>query len=147
MKKEYAWFMELKNSATGLGWDDAKQTVDCPPSWWNEHLAKCHDRKGKLKCNHVKFRKGGPTFLDDLHFLFEKVYVSGATASCLEEISSSKSSDDNMAEVQPEDVKLAALKKSKTGKKKRKGSSTATEENGYPHMSPWIYISEYPRCS
>ena len=39
MKKEYTWFMELKNSATGLGWNEAKQIVDCSKEWWNEHLA------------------------------------------------------------------------------------------------------------
>jgi hypothetical protein len=30
--------MELKNAATGLGWNDEKQTVDCSKEWWNEHL-------------------------------------------------------------------------------------------------------------
>ena len=39
MKKEYTWFMEFKNYATGLGWDEAKQTVDCSKEWWDEHLA------------------------------------------------------------------------------------------------------------
>ena len=39
LKKEYVWFMELKNYATGLGWDAAKGTVDCPQDWWDEHLA------------------------------------------------------------------------------------------------------------
>jgi hypothetical protein len=29
MKKEYTWFMKLKNTATGLGWNEAKQTVEC----------------------------------------------------------------------------------------------------------------------
>ena len=38
MKKEYTWFMELKNSATGLGWNEAKQTVDCSNEWWDEPL-------------------------------------------------------------------------------------------------------------
>lgn len=31
--------MEFNNCATGLGWDDAKQTIDCSEEWWNEHLA------------------------------------------------------------------------------------------------------------
>jgi hypothetical protein len=31
--------MELKNAATGLGWDDANQTVACSDTWWDEHLA------------------------------------------------------------------------------------------------------------
>ena len=39
MKKEFTWFMEFKNYATGLGWDEAKQTVVCSEEWWAEHLA------------------------------------------------------------------------------------------------------------
>jgi hypothetical protein len=39
MKKKYTWFMELKNSATRLGWNEAKQTVECSKEWWDEHLA------------------------------------------------------------------------------------------------------------
>lgn len=39
LKKEYVTFMEFKNCATGLGWDEAKQTVDCSDEWWDEHLA------------------------------------------------------------------------------------------------------------
>jgi hypothetical protein len=31
--------MELKNSATGLGWNEMRQTVDCDDKWWEEHLA------------------------------------------------------------------------------------------------------------
>ena len=38
MKKDYTIFMELKIAASGLGWDDAKQTVDCSATWWDEHL-------------------------------------------------------------------------------------------------------------
>jgi hypothetical protein len=30
--------MEFKNLATGLGWDEAKQTVVCSQEWWDEHL-------------------------------------------------------------------------------------------------------------
>ena len=32
-------FMEFKNFATGLGWDEENKTVDCPKEWWDEHLA------------------------------------------------------------------------------------------------------------
>jgi hypothetical protein len=39
MKKEYNWFMEFKNLATGLGWNETKQIVDAPKEWWDEHLA------------------------------------------------------------------------------------------------------------
>jgi hypothetical protein len=160
MKKEYTWFMEFKNYATGLGWDEAKQTVDCSKEWWDEHLAvriklpllsiyfpcfisyelltffilfqRCNNPGKGIKCNHVRFRKQGPKHLDDLHILFDKVHVSGATASCPGDISSDESSDDDVVEVQKTvdnvDVKLAALKKSKLGKRKRKDCSTATEE-------------------
>ncbi|KAL5681617.1 hypothetical protein ACJX0J_008002, partial [Zea mays] len=38
--------------------------------------------------------------LDDLHILFDKVHVSGATASCPGDISSDESSDDDVVEVQ-----------------------------------------------
>ena len=39
LKRNYTIFMELKNSATGLGWNDIRQTVDCDDKWWEEHLA------------------------------------------------------------------------------------------------------------
>ncbi|KAG2641902.1 hypothetical protein PVAP13_2KG218758 [Panicum virgatum] len=75
MKKEYTWFMELKNSAISLGWNEAKQTVDFSKEWWDEHLDK------GIKCNYVRFGKQGPKNLDDLHILFDKFHVSGATAT------------------------------------------------------------------
>ena len=34
LKRNYTIFMELKNSATGLGWNDIRQTVDCDDKWW-----------------------------------------------------------------------------------------------------------------
>jgi hypothetical protein len=39
LKKDYTFFVEFKNLATGLGWDEAKQTVECSDEWWDEHLA------------------------------------------------------------------------------------------------------------
>jgi hypothetical protein len=39
LKKDYTFFMEFKNLATGLEWDEGKQTVNCSDEWWNEHLA------------------------------------------------------------------------------------------------------------
>jgi hypothetical protein len=32
-------FMELKNTATGLGWNEEKQIVDALNEWCEEHLA------------------------------------------------------------------------------------------------------------
>ena len=64
--------------------------------------------------------------------LFDKIHVSGASASCLGDISSDDSSDEDVGEIQKpphnDDVKLDALKKLKPEKKKRKESSTATDE-------------------
>ena len=92
----------------------------------------CNNQEKGIKCNHLRFKKQGPKNLGDLHMLFDKVHVSGATTSCPGDISSDESSDEDVAEVQktPEndDVKLATLKRAKAGKKKRKGSSSATEE-------------------
>ena len=80
----------------------------------------------------MRFRKQGPKHLDDLHLLFDKIHVSGASASYPGDISSDESSDDDASEVQKtqdiDDVKLAALKKSKPGKKKRKEHSSSIEE-------------------
>nr|TKW27779.1 hypothetical protein SEVIR_3G279800v2 [Setaria viridis] len=132
MKKEYTWFMEFKNSATGLGWNEAKQIVNCSKEWWDELLARCNNPGKGIKWNHVRFQKQEPKHLDALHMLFDKVHVSGASASCLGDISSDDSSDEDVAEIQRthhnDDVKLAALKKSKPGKRKCKDSSTITEE-------------------
>ena len=80
----------------------------------------------------MRFRKQGSKHLDDLHILFDKIHVSGASASYPGDISSHESSDDDASEVQKtqdiDDVKLAALKKSKPGKKKRKEHSSSIEE-------------------
>ncbi|XP_066380810.1 uncharacterized protein [Miscanthus floridulus] len=125
MKKEYTWFMELKNSATRLGWNEAKRTVECSKEWWNEHLARCNNPDKGIKCNHVRFRKQGPKHLDDLHILFDKIHVSY--------ISSDESSDDDVSEVQKtqdiDDVKLVSLKKSKLGKKRKEHSSSIEEKD------------------
>jgi uncharacterized protein YdcH (DUF465 family) len=78
----------------------------------------------------VRFKKQGPKHLDDLHVLFELTHVSGATASCPNDISSSDSSDEDVAELPKIDdhVKLASLKKEKLGIKKRKGHFEEKDE-------------------
>ena len=86
----------------------------------------------------MRFKDKGPKHLYDLHMLFDKVHVIGASASCPGDISSGESSDDNIAEVEPDDVKLVALKKSNKEKKKRKRSSTATKEKD--DKSPFLRL-------
>ena len=76
----------------------------------------------------MRFRKQGPKNLDDLHILFDKFHVSGATATCPDDVSSHESSEEDVTEVQRSPEDAAALKKSKLGKRKRKESSAATEK-------------------
>ena len=71
----------------------------------------------------MRFKKQGPKNLDDLHILFDKFHVNGATATCPDDVSSDESSDEDVDE-----VKLDALKKSKLGKRKRKEISAATKK-------------------
>lgn len=96
------FFMELKNEATGLGWDDAKRTVVCSQEWWDEHVVRCQERTGK-KCNHLKFKRQGRKHLEDLHVIFANVHVTGASASCAGDISSDESSDDNAVPLEKPD--------------------------------------------
>jgi hypothetical protein len=81
----------------------------------------------------VRFRKRGPKYLDDLHFLFDKVHVTGATAFYSGDISSGDSSSDDVLEVAQKNddssaIKLSALKKPKAAGKKRKQTCGAAED-------------------
>ena len=38
IKKEFAQWEELRNYATGLGWNDRKGTIEADDSWWTAHL-------------------------------------------------------------------------------------------------------------
>ncbi|XP_071685068.1 uncharacterized protein [Lolium perenne] len=118
--------MELKIAATGLGWDDAKQTVEYSDTLWNEHLEICNNVERNIKCLHVKFRKRGPKHLDDLYVLFDKAHVIGASAACPGDVSSDESSDDDVVEVRKTD-------EVKTGKpkanKRRKEEATNEEKD------------------
>ena len=80
--------------------------------------------------------------------MFDKIHVSGASASCPGDISSDESSDDDVSEAQKtqdiDDVKLAALKKSKPGKKRKEHSSSIEEKDKkspffQPYKSPSLY--------
>ena len=61
----------------------------------------------------MRFIKQGLKNFDDLDILFDKFHVSGATATCPDDVSSDESSDEDVDE-----VKLDALKKSKLGRKR-----------------------------
>ena len=38
LKREYSAWMDLKNQETGLGWDDAKGTIDASEDWWDKKI-------------------------------------------------------------------------------------------------------------
>ena len=104
------------------------------------HFQRCQERTGK-KCNHLKFKREGPKHLEDLHVIFHKVHVTGASASCAGDISSDESSDDNAVPFKkPDDsaeMKLASSKKPKPSKK-RKQPSNANEEK--EEKSPFLRL-------
>ena len=90
----------------------------------------------------MRYRKRGPKHLDDLHTMFEKIHVTGATASCPGDVSSDECSDEDVAVVEktddnPKSVKLDSLKKPKANKK-RKESSNANE--GKDEKSPFFRL-------
>ena len=92
---------------------------------------RCNSPEKGIKCNHMRYRKRGPKHLDDLHAMFEKTHVSGATATCPGDISSDECSDEDVEVVKKTDdspeVKLDYVKKPKENKK-RNESSNANEE-------------------
>lgn len=72
----------------------------------------------------MRFRKHGPKHLDDLHFLFDKVHVTGATAMCPGDVSSCDSSSDDVLEVTEKTDEAC----NKPKPKKRKQMSGAAQE-------------------
>ncbi|KAI4980788.1 hypothetical protein ZWY2020_021273 [Hordeum vulgare] len=125
IKNDYVFFMELKNEDIGLGWGDAKRTIRCQEKTWKKY-------------NHLKFNWPSPKHLEDLHVIFDKVCVTGASASCAEDISSDESSDDNAAILEkPGDndtMKLASLKKPKKSKKCKQPSHKNEENEEKSHF-------------
>nr|XP_034604280.1 uncharacterized protein LOC117864330 [Setaria viridis]TKW03639.1 hypothetical protein SEVIR_7G053600v2 [Setaria viridis] len=103
--------------------------------WWNGHLTRCNNRDKGIKCNHVKFQKQGPKFLDDLRILFGKAHVSASSASYPGDISSNEASDEDVDEIpQPtQKDKIVNL-----GKRKRKGTSIGVEEKD--EKSPFFHL-------
>lgn len=91
---------------------------------------RCNNPERCVKCGHVKFREHGPKHLDDLHQLFDKFHITGASASCPGDVSSGEPSDDDISEVphindDMAEMKLSTLKKPKQTRKKRKIESAA----------------------
>jgi hypothetical protein len=86
----------------------------------------CNNKEKAIKCPHLKFRKQGLKFLDDMHYGFGKAHVSGSSASCSGDISSDDASDED-EDMVPKSIENVE-KTSNTEKTKRKGVSTDAEE-------------------
>jgi hypothetical protein len=80
----------------------------------------------------VKFRKQGPKFLEDLHFIFGQSHVSGASASCPGDISSDEEGDKDVAEIPKPTEKPE--KTANPRKNKRKGLADKDEKSPFSRM-------------
>jgi hypothetical protein len=125
LKRRYTIFMELKNAATGLGWNDVKQTVDCSDEWWTEHLARCDDPSNGRKCKHVQFRRRGPDNLEAMHIMFGSAHVTGASASIPGDLSDNCSDDEAMH--------IISNLRAKTPSRQAE-STNANQSTKHPHL-------------
>jgi hypothetical protein len=80
----------------------------------------------------VKFRKQGPKFLEDLHFIFGQSHVIGASTSCPGDISSDEEGDKDVAEIPKPTEKPE--KTANPGKNKRKGLADKDEKSPFSRM-------------
>ncbi|KAF0910017.1 hypothetical protein E2562_001259 [Oryza meyeriana var. granulata] len=93
---------------------------------------RCNNPEKGIKCSHVKFRKNGPKFLEDMHIIFGKAHVDGSTAACPGDISSNDTSDEDVAEVaKPTKEKEKAVNQ---GKRKRKAVEEKEEKSPFYRM-------------
>ncbi|KAI4984328.1 hypothetical protein ZWY2020_057647 [Hordeum vulgare] len=123
LKKQYARFMALKNSATGHGWNEKMGTIEAD------------DR-------HAKWRYMGPPNLKEMHVMFENAQVTGETTSIPGEISNSSDVDDDaiveVKESEDSGTPLKSLKKTggqgKTLGKHKSNSNVEDEEDKNPFL-------------
>ncbi|KAE8791341.1 L10-interacting MYB domain-containing protein-like [Hordeum vulgare] len=80
--------MALKNSASGLGWNEKMGTIEADDSWWDIHLKKYP--------GHAKWRYMGPLNLKEMDVMFENAHVTGETTSIPKEISNNSDDDDDV---------------------------------------------------
>jgi hypothetical protein len=80
----------------------------------------------------VKFRKEGPKFLEDLHFIFGQSDVSGASTSCPRDISSDEEGDKDVAEIPK--PKEKPEKTANPRKNKCKGLANKDERSPFSRM-------------
>ncbi|KAJ0962895.1 hypothetical protein J5N97_028017 [Dioscorea zingiberensis] len=69
LKKEFSVWAKLVEHQTGLGWDFVKRTVLASDDWW--------ERKGQENPEYLKWRNGGPKFLDMIEICFKDVVATG----------------------------------------------------------------------
>lgn len=69
LKREFSSFVKLVDKQTGLGWDTDKQTISASDQWWAE--------KGKEDPEILKWKQGGPKFIDLLQKCFKGSVATG----------------------------------------------------------------------
>ncbi|KAE8806704.1 L10-interacting MYB domain-containing protein-like [Hordeum vulgare] len=118
--------MVLKNSATGLGWNDKMEQLKLMIVEYPRH---------------AKWRYMGPPNLKEMDVMFENAHVTGEIDSIPGEISSSSDDDDAIAEVKESEylgTPLKSFKKKggqgKTAGKHKSKSNVEDEEDKNPFL-------------
>ncbi|XP_044319257.1 L10-interacting MYB domain-containing protein [Triticum aestivum] len=68
----YRDWLILKNTSTGLGWNDETNTVIADDEWWK--------KAGEENKDILQFRKCGPENLNQMSIMYEKINVIGGTS-------------------------------------------------------------------
>ncbi|KAG8379280.1 hypothetical protein BUALT_Bualt07G0072100 [Buddleja alternifolia] len=76
-KQDWKVWYKLMTFATGLGWDNPKNTVSASDEWWDEYLQANPDA--------AKFRYKGLENFEELTSLFKEGYATGKNAWALSE--------------------------------------------------------------
>ncbi|KAI5009114.1 hypothetical protein ZWY2020_010162 [Hordeum vulgare] len=62
----------LKNTSTGLGWNDETNTVIADDEWWK--------KAGEENKDFLQFRKCGPDNLEEMSIMYENINVTGESS-------------------------------------------------------------------
>ncbi|KAK7278732.1 hypothetical protein RJT34_23768 [Clitoria ternatea] len=71
LKKDFQSFVKLVEKDTGLGWNHEKRTIEADEEWWAA--------KGKEDPEILKWKNGGPKFLDLLEKCFKGTIATGVS--------------------------------------------------------------------
>lgn len=110
----YRDWLILKNTSTGLGWNDETNTVIADDEWWK--------KAGEENKDILQFRKCGPENLNQMSIMYEKINVTGETS--MMPGGEHEVLDLEEDETEEEEVQTTQAKKAKKGPLKIDGSSS-----------------------